>query len=80
MSPSQIKSRLTAVFRSTFHDDTIEIGETTTAADVPHWDSLTHVNLILAVEHDFAIRFTTREVRSLKTVGELIGLIQQKTS
>jgi acyl carrier protein len=78
MSPSEIKSRLTAVFRSTFNDDAIEIGEATTAADIPQWDSLTHINLILATEKAFSVRFTTREVRSLKTVGDLTKTIEQK--
>jgi acyl carrier protein len=78
MSPSEIKSRLTTVFRSTFNDDAIEISEGTTAVDIPQWDSLTHINLVLATEKAFAVRFTTREVRSLKTVGDLTKMIEQK--
>jgi acyl carrier protein len=78
MSPSEIKSRLTTVFRSTFNDDAIEISEATTAVDIPQWDSLTHINLVLATEKAFAVRFTTREVRSLKTVGDLTKMIEQK--
>jgi acyl carrier protein len=78
MSPSQIKSRLTAVFRSIFNDDAIEISEAMTAADIPQWDSLTHINLVFATEKEFSVRFTTREVRSLKTVGDLTKMIEQK--
>jgi acyl carrier protein len=48
------------------------------AGDVPKWDSLTHINLILAVEKGFKIRLTTREVRGMKNVGDMIRLVQQK--
>ncbi len=49
-----------------------------TAADVENWDSLTHINLIVGIERQFKVRFTTAEVSSLKEVGDLRTLIQQK--
>ncbi|MBU6461260.1 MAG: acyl carrier protein [Bradyrhizobium sp.] len=79
MIPREIRPRLNAVFQSVFDDSSIEIEDATTASDIAQWDSLTHINLILAIERSFAVRFTTREVRALKTVGDLIVLIQHKT-
>jgi acyl carrier protein len=49
-----------------------------TAADVKNWDSLNHIDLIVAVEREFKIRFTTAEVTTLKNVGELISLVDKK--
>lgn len=79
MIPREIRPRLSAIFQSVFDDSSIEIEDATTASDIAQWDSLTHINLILAIERSFAVRFTTREVRALKSVGDLIVLIQQKT-
>jgi acyl carrier protein len=51
-----------------------------TASDVDGWDSLSHFNLVLAVEKEFGISVTTRDVRSMKNVGDLIRLIDKKVS
>ena len=59
-------------------DDTVT--RSTTAADVDGWDSLSHINLIVAIEREFRIKFTTSEVVSLKNVGELVDLVAKKTS
>lgn len=50
-----------------------------TAGDVENWDSLTHIDLITAVEREFRVKLTTSEVMSLKNVGDLMSLIQKKT-
>jgi acyl carrier protein len=51
-----------------------------TATDVPAWDSLSHITLIVAVEREFGIRFTTAEVAALMNVGDLADLVQKKLS
>jgi acyl carrier protein len=68
------------VFRDVFDDEAIEISEKTTAKDIDGWDSLNHINLIVATEQRFRVKFTTREVNGLANVGGLISLIQQKMS
>lgn len=80
MQRSEIMVVLTGVFREVFDQPTLEIREETTAADVNNWDSLSHVTMIFATEKKFGISFSTREVQGLKNVGELIALIEQKTS
>lgn len=71
-------ARLQQVFREVFDDDEIEISDETTARDIPEWDSLAHVSLIVAVETAFKTRFTSAEVNGLKNVGELRRLIERK--
>ena len=78
MTDAEIREQLTGVFRDVFDDHTIAIHDAMTAKDVEGWDSLNHVNLIVAVEKQFRVRFTTREVNGLKNVGELIALISRK--
>ena len=75
---SETMERLQEVFREVFANDDLDICPATTAADIDEWDSLMHVNLLLAVENEFAIRFSSSEVSSLKNVGELAGMIQRK--
>jgi len=58
--------------------DDWELDEQTTASQVPGWDSLSHVNVIVAVEKHFQIRFSNLEVLRLKNVGDLQRLVDSK--
>ncbi len=78
MSRDEVYEKLTAVFRKVFDDPGLTIADDTTARDVEEWDSLNHINLIVAAEKAFSVQFTTREVKSLGNVGEFVDLIQRK--
>lgn len=71
-------NRLGELFREIFDDDELTISRTTTAADIDEWDSLMHVNIILTVERDFGIRFSSSEVATLLNVGQLADFIKIK--
>jgi acyl carrier protein len=68
---TEIDSRLTEVFRATFADESIELRPETTADDIPAWDSVTHIQLIFAVEEEFGITLTMHDLESLDDVGAL---------
>jgi acyl carrier protein len=68
--------RINDVFRNVFEDDELSIGRHTTAADVEGWDSLAHVTLLINIEKEFGVKFSSAEVASLKTVGDLEDLIE----
>lgn len=74
-----IYRKLSDVFHDVFDDDSIVISPELTAEDVPDWDSLTHIRLILAVQKAFGLKFSASETASLKNVGELATLINSKT-
>ena len=80
MENNEIVSRLTPVFRDVFNDDKLEVREGMTAADVATWDSLSNINMIIAVEKAFGVKFSIKDVRNLKNVGELIELIKRKAA
>jgi acyl carrier protein len=80
MTAPDIHQKLTAVFRDVFDLPTLEISDVTTANDIPEWDSIMHINLIVAVEKAFGISFTTRDVKSLANVGDLKRLISERVS
>ena len=70
--------QVTAVFREVLGSNSIVLGENTTADEVEEWDSLTHIQLVVAVEKKFRIRFSSREIRGWKNVGELLDTIVTK--
>jgi len=78
MQQHDIYAQLTTIFHDLFDDDSIVLNPGLTAADVPEWDSFNHINLIVAIESRFGIKFQTAELESMHTVGHLADLIQSK--
>lgn len=73
-----INERLNEVFRNVFDDDEITVTRETTAEDIDDWDSLEHIRLVGAVEREFGIRFTMKEVSTMKNVGEMMDIIAER--
>jgi len=78
MTDADILNALTDIFRDIFDDDSVVITPASSAADFDAWDSLSNVNIMVATEMRFGVRFKTSEVEGLRNVGELIGLIQKQ--
>ncbi len=72
---NEIYERLDEVFQDVFDDDTLSVSPETTAADIEDWDSLSHITLIAAVEDEFRMKFSMKEVVEMKNVGEMVNLI-----
>jgi acyl carrier protein len=75
MSEGSIWDTMLDIMRETFDDDDLEITRESTAQDVEGWDSLSHIELIVALEHAFGVQFRTGEIAGLRTVGELADLL-----
>lgn len=78
MTREEVYESLNEVFRDVFDDDEITVGDETTADDIEDWDSLEHINLVVAVEKKFSIKFNMGEVNSFKNVGEMVDIIMQR--
>lgn len=78
MSKAEIYEKLNEIFRDVFDDEDITVTETTTAADVDGWDSLTHIMLLSVIEDEFGIKFDMKAVQSLKNVGAMAELIESR--
>lgn len=71
---------LEPVFHEVFDDNSITLSPSTTANDIDDWDSLTHMNLVIALELRFKIKFALGELQSLKNVGDMLNMINKKLS
>lgn len=78
MSREDIMARLNDVFIDLFDDEDIKINDSTTANDIDDWDSLEHINLIVAIEQEFDMKFNMNEVTSMKNVGEMVDIIASR--
>lgn len=78
MDKIDIYKKLTDIFRDVLDQDDLVLTSDLTAADVRGWDSLTHINIVVAAEAAFRIKFKSAELEDLKNVGELVSLIEVK--
>ena len=66
------------IFRDVLDNDDLKIVNETTSADVEDWDSLNHIQLIVAIEKHFGLKFSSNEIYSWKNVGEMCDAIALK--
>jgi acyl carrier protein len=79
MTSTEIHAQLRTVFRNIFDQPQLEISDSTTAADIDDWDSISHISLIAATEKAFRVSFTTKDVKALANVGDFVRLISSRT-
>ena len=78
MTREEIVKQVTLIFADVLDNDSIILTDEVTADDIDEWDSLTHIQLVVAIEKKMNIRFTSKEIQSWKNVGELIDTILNK--
>ena len=78
MERSEILKEVNDIFVDILEEEDIHLQDGTTAGDVAGWDSLSHIQLVVAIEKHFRIRFTSREIQSWANVGEMITTIAGK--
>ena len=78
MERSGILAKVEEIFRDELEVDDLVLTDETTADDVEEWDSLSHVQLVAAMEEAFGIEFKSREILSWENIGDLIDSIEKK--
>ena len=77
-----IREQLQEVFRDVFKDPGLVLEDSMTAKQIDGWDSLAHINLIIAVEKRLRVKFATAEISRLKAddanVGKMVELVARK--
>ncbi len=78
MNRIDILNQINNVFISILGNKDIRLSEKTTAFDIEGWDSLTHIQLVVAIEKHFNIRFTSKEIRSWNNLLDMINSVNDK--
>ena len=78
MEKEEILKKVNAIFIDVLDNDDIVLNDETTANDVEDWDSLTHIQLVVAIEKSFKLRFTASQIREWKNVGEMCESIESR--
>lgn len=68
------------IFQSVFSNLELQINAETSASDIPDWDSLAQITLLMSMEQTFEIQFSLDEVEDLQNVGEIVELILVKVN
>lgn len=77
MTRDRIYEKMTEIFRDVFDDESIVLSDETTADDIEDWDSLEQINLLMAIENNFGIKFQLADVSGLENVGAMVDLVQR---
>ena len=67
--------RLTEIFRDIFEDDGLAVVDTLSTSNYDDWESVAMVRIVMAVESEFGVRFTTDEVAGIKSVADILKKI-----
>jgi acyl carrier protein len=71
MGMPTMDERMAEVFREVFQDDELVVQEWMTAGDIPGWDSLALVKLVIALEEEFGVGLSTHDVAQVASVSDL---------
>lgn len=72
MEKERVLKEVENIFRDILDEESLNLRRETTANDIDGWDSLTHIQLIVAIEKHFKVKFSSKEILSWKNVGELL--------
>lgn len=78
MERKEILSQLSEIFNDVLDLEDVELTDETTADDIEEWDSLSHIQLIVATEKHFGVKFTSLEIMKWNNVGEMVDSIMKK--
>ena len=78
MARDEIFNELNTIFRNNFDDESITLKDTTSSGDIEDWDSLEQINLVMAIQNKFKVKFNIEEVNAMKNVGEMVDFIMRK--
>ena len=78
MTRELVFEKLNVIFRKNFDDEDILLNDETSSADIEDWDSLEQINLVVAIQDEFSVKFNIDEVNAMKNVGEMVDFILEK--
>jgi len=73
-----VRERVQTIFQDVFQDPALVLRDDMNSSNLENWDSLNHVSLIVGLESEFRVRFTTEEMTLLADVGDLFELLKRR--
>ncbi|MDO9182277.1 MAG: acyl carrier protein [Bacteriovorax sp.] len=73
-----VKEKVQLIFQDVFDDKNLLVTEGMSAADIEDWDSLGNIDLIVAMENEFKVKFNIKDIQELQNVGDMIRLIEKE--
>lgn len=80
MTKEEVMSKLTDIFQDVMDNDEIELSDASTSDDIEEWDSLTHIQLVVAIEKAFGVKLSSKEIASWANVGEMADALVDKAN
>jgi len=77
MNRTEIMAKLNEIFCDVFDDEDIVLTDATNSDNIEDWDSLEQINLLVAIEKQFSIKFSLADVADLENVGAMVDLIER---
>ncbi len=77
MTHEEVLKKVQDIFRDIFDDHKLIINDTTTSKDIIGWDSLAHISILGAIQDEFSITLSMKEVYKANNVGELVNLVME---
>lgn len=78
MVRTEIFDKLNEIFREVLDNDEIELTDATQSSDIEEWDSLGHIQLVVAIEKAFGLKFKSEEFNKWANVGEMVDTIIER--
>lgn len=79
MERSEIFNKLNEIFVDVLDpEDEVALTDGSSAEDIEEWDSLSHIQLVVAIEKEFGIKFSSLEIMKWSNVGEMVNSIEEK--
>lgn len=78
MERNEIFLGVVEILKDIFDDDDLEIEENTCSEDIEDWDSLEYINIIVAVEKKFNVKFSVDDIKNIENVGAMVNLVERK--
>ena len=78
MTVEEIHNRVVATASVLFRTDLSTINAESSIEQIPTWDSVAHLNFILALEQEFQCGFNDAEIESLISISSIVQVISSK--
>jgi acyl carrier protein len=78
MTKKEIFEKIQIIFQNVFDNSEMKIENSSNSSNVENWDSLNHINLVVAIQKEFRIKFDLKEIQAFKNVGEMVDLVDKK--